>query len=326
MILSVDGGATKTIAILVDENSYQVRGIGLAGPSNLRSVSVEVATENIRSAMNKAIGDNPVSSITQSIFGIAGFGDSTLNTKRVTGIIENVAHDFPHVISNDGEIASFLITTGREGCIVAPGTGSVGSYIIKGKAGRVGGWSYLTSDQGSGFWIARKALEMAEKSYDGLIQYTLLVKEFEKHFQMDLRDIVADLEENFDKRRIASLSTLVNSLADQGDIVARKVLEMAVEEISLMIDGMAGKFDTPHITGCAGGVIRSSIVRELLRKRYGNIPMFFGYHIVAGGVMKLLNLSGSTDSLMDVRENIIEGINEALEHYNREEKREFLFL
>lgn len=326
MFLSVDGGATKTIAILVNEKTFEVEGMGISGPSNLRSVTVEVSAANIRSAMEKAISGVDPSSISASIFGIAGYGDSTLNTERVAGIVKDVAGDMPYVISNDGEIASFLITTGKNGCIVAPGTGSVGSYIIDGKAGRVGGWSYLTGDEGSAFWIAKKALEMAEKSYDGLLQETRLVEEFQKYFESDLRDMVADLEENFDKRKIASLATIVNRLADEGDEIARNVLHQAFEEICLMIDGMERNFTSDHVTGCAGGVIRSGIIREKLRFRYGNIPLYFGYHIVAGGIMKLLNHGKQNLPLEEIRERIVQGINRSLEMYDQEEKAKFLFL
>ncbi len=326
MFLSVDGGATKTIAILVDENTFEVTGIGVSGPSNLRSVTVEVSTKNIQNAMQKALKGVDNVEIKASIFGIAGYGDSKLNTERVTGIVDSVAAGIPHDISNDGEIASFLITTGENGCIVAPGTGSVGSYIIDGKSGRVGGWSYLTGDNGSAFWIAKKALEMAEKSYDGLLPETRLVKELEEFFNSSLRDIVADLEENFDKSRIASLSTLVNRLADNGDKLSAEVLQLAFEEISLMIDGMEKKFNSAHITGCAGGVIRSSIIREKLRSRYGDIPLYFGYHIVAGGIMKLLSRENRNLPLQEIREKIVKGIDKSLELYDSKDKEKFLFL
>lgn len=326
MFLSVDGGATKTIAILVEEDTFEVVGMGISGPSNLRSVSVEVSTANIRDSMEKALKGVDLKEVSASIFGIAGYGDSTLNTEKVTGIVDDVAGEIPHMISNDGEIASFLITTGKNGCIVAPGTGSVGSYIIDGKSGRVGGWSYLTGDSGSAFWIAKKALEMAEKSYDGLLPETMLVDAFQKHFKSDLRDIVADLEENFDKRKIASLSTIVNRLADEGDTLSNEVLHLAFEEISLMINGMEKKFASEHITGCAGGVIRSSIIREKLRSKYGNLPLYYGYHIVAGGIMKLLYQGNQSIHLEEIREKVVQGIDNALDLYDTDEKAKFLFL
>lgn len=326
MYLAIDGGATKTIAILVNENTFDVERIGLSGPSNLRSVSVEVSTANIKSAMEKAIASVDKNSISESIYGIAGYGDSTLNSQRVEGIVEEVAGEIPYIISNDGEIASFLITTGMDGCIVAPGTGSVGSYITNGKSGRVGGWSFLTGDQGSAFWIARKALEMAEKSYDELLPKTDLIEEFQSYFRSDLRDIVANLEENFDKRRIASLSTIVDRLADAGDKLSGDVLHMAFEEIALMIDGMKKKLPSRHITGCAGGVIRSRIIREKLKSKYGAIPLYYGYHIVAGGIMKLLSQKSKSLPLEDIREKIVKGIDNALESYDTNEKEKFLFL
>lgn len=41
MILSVDGGATKTVALAYDETIMELSDLGFAGPANLTSVSRE---------------------------------------------------------------------------------------------------------------------------------------------------------------------------------------------------------------------------------------------------------------------------------------------
>ena len=326
MYLAVDGGATKTIAIAVSPDDFTVKGIGISGPSNLRSVTPEIAAENIHKAMETALKGIGRESVTASIFGLAGFGDSEQSTRRVNDIVKEAGDGMSSVATNDGQIASFLVTMGGNGMIVAPGTGSVGSYILDDKVGRVGGWSYLTGDSGSAFWITRKGLEMAEKSYDGLLERTRLVDEYESAFNINLRDVVADLEENFDKRKIASLAPIVDRLAKEGDRLAQRVMEMAVEEIDLMLGGMKKHFSSSYVTGCAGGVIRSTVIQKMLKQRHRDIQLFYGYHIVAGGILKLLNDKGISADLASVRNNLVEGIDHKLMEYDPEEKAKFLFI
>jgi N-acetylglucosamine kinase len=41
MILAVDGGASKTVALVYDETKMELIGLGIAGPTNLTSVPRE---------------------------------------------------------------------------------------------------------------------------------------------------------------------------------------------------------------------------------------------------------------------------------------------
>ena len=54
MILSVDGGATKTCAILYDGEKNLFVSSGIARPSHFVSVEPDVSEKNIREAMNEA--------------------------------------------------------------------------------------------------------------------------------------------------------------------------------------------------------------------------------------------------------------------------------
>lgn len=326
MFVAVDGGATKTIAIGVNEKDFGVITVGLAGPSNLRSVTRDVAKKNIQLALNTVLATCKGEGISRMIFGLAGFGDSKHNTQVIQEMVKDISGDIPYYVTNDGEPAMFLITLGGDGLAVAPGTGSVGNYRSGNLTGRVGGWSYLTSDQGSGFWISRKALEMAEKSYDGIIEKTLLVETYENYFNMDLRDIVSDLENNFDKRKIASLAPMVDDLALRSDAVARHVMELAIDEIKAMIDGMEKYFTGSHTVGCAGGVIRSKIVRDALIESYPDIGLYYGYHIVAGGILKLITQLGLEVNMADIRKSLISGIDYHIEHYDPEKRQLYLLI
>ncbi|WP_337860318.1 BadF/BadG/BcrA/BcrD ATPase family protein [Ferroplasma sp.] len=322
MILSVDGGGTKTVAIIIDEANNELTGLGVSGPSNVRSVSAVTSRKNILKAIKNAEKMAGMVNITEAIYGIAGYGDSIAYTAELESIIQSIDKLSPShaVITNDGEAAAYLITMGNDGIVTALGTGSVGAYIKNGKLNRVGGWSYLTDDVASGYWIARTGMEMAEKSYDGLIGQTSLIEKFQDYFKLSLRDLVANLEEYFNKRIMASLAMLVNTEAENGDEISEKVLYMAFKEIKLMIDGMREKFDKPVVIGSVGGVMRSRKIREFLQEEYPEINIFYGYHVAIGNAMRI---SGNKSA--EIRDMFVSQLNEKLPSLSRTE-RELLFL
>ena len=291
MILAVDGGGTKTVAIIVDENSGKLLGAGVSGPSNVRSVTAVTSRKNILKAIKNAEKMAGMVQISDSIYGIAGYGDSVAATAEINSIIESIDKLSPAnpVITNDGEAAAYLVTMGNDGIVTAVGTGSVGAYIKDGTLHRVGGWSYLTDDAASGYWIARKGLEMAEKSYDGFIEKTTLIQKFEDYFKLPLRDLVADMESHFNKRIMASLAMIVDRAAMEGDQISNNVMELAAGEIEIMIDGMKNKFDGTVNTGCVGGVMQSLKIRTILENKYENLKVFYGYHVAIGNAMRLMN-------------------------------------
>src|ERR671926_137105 len=54
VFLGVDGGASKTAALVIDESGKSL-GTGVAGPSNHLRVGIETAARNIERAVNKAL-------------------------------------------------------------------------------------------------------------------------------------------------------------------------------------------------------------------------------------------------------------------------------
>src|SRR5260370_17565862 len=71
--LGVDGGGSKTAALVSDENGESL-GEGLAGPSNHLRVGIETASRNVERAVNKALVAADVTSreIVWAYCGIAG--------------------------------------------------------------------------------------------------------------------------------------------------------------------------------------------------------------------------------------------------------------
>ena len=71
--LGVDGGATKTLAVVGDESGC-VLGVGLGGPTNYQITGLEKAMENLAGAVGAALSmaGLSVKSVSHAVFGLAG--------------------------------------------------------------------------------------------------------------------------------------------------------------------------------------------------------------------------------------------------------------
>ncbi len=70
------------------------------------------------------------------------------------------------IISSDALTALFGAFGGEEGIILISGTGSVLYGYTENKIIRVGGWGRIFADEGSGYWIGKRALNLITKEYD----------------------------------------------------------------------------------------------------------------------------------------------------------------
>ena len=183
MLLSVDGGATKTVAIIVDEKKDRIKGFGISGPSNFVSAGPQLAEKNLKCAVSDALNEasETLDSIKTGIFGIAGIGDSSIDTNIGVKIIDKITNRSDFIKMNDGEPAYKMANLNEEGIVFAGGTGSVCFYLLNNKLNRLGGWGWFIGDDGSASWIAKRALNMATKEFDNIIGEKYFLMPFLKH-------------------------------------------------------------------------------------------------------------------------------------------------
>src|SRR5438445_1390170 len=166
--LGVDGGASKTAALVTDD-SGKTLGDGVAGPSNHLRVGIETAARNIERAVNKALVAADVTSreIVWAYCGIAG-ADHPAHRQEV---IDSLSIFFPRgnfTVDNDARIALTGAVGYGGGVVVIAGTGSVAfGRNEAGQETRAGGWGPIVGDEGSGFGIARAALGAIVRAWDG---------------------------------------------------------------------------------------------------------------------------------------------------------------
>ncbi|HEX9407098.1 MAG TPA: BadF/BadG/BcrA/BcrD ATPase family protein, partial [Thermoanaerobaculia bacterium] len=121
--LGVDGGASKTAALVTDDQGKSL-GDGVAGPSNHLRVGIETAARNIERAVNKALVNADVASreIVWAYCGIAG-ADHPAHRQE---IVDSLNIFFPRgnfTVDNDARIALSGAIGFGAGVVVIAGTG-----------------------------------------------------------------------------------------------------------------------------------------------------------------------------------------------------------
>src|ERR1035438_416265 len=161
-VLGIDGGATKTLAAVLDLETKTVH-VGHGGPSNEDAVGAKAAVEALLGAADSALERAGIDGgqLAAAVLAVAG-----TNTDSIAGHV-SVARTDAWIVINDVVGAWATATGAGPGVAVISGTGSnvfgVGS---DGRAWRAGGWGHLLGDEGSGYWIGIESIKAALRDRD----------------------------------------------------------------------------------------------------------------------------------------------------------------
>ncbi|OCJ07530.1 N-acetylglucosamine kinase [Rhizobium sp. AC27/96] len=230
--LGLDGGGTGCRARIEDADGT-VLGQGLSGPATTR-LGIEQAWASITRAFDAAIEEAGLSAA--DIRHIhAGVGLAGISRKGALAALRAIEHPFASIdFVSDGEGACLGAHSGRDGAIVIAGTGSIGLGLVEGRQLRVGGYGFPISDEGSGAYLGLKAVQLALRAHDGREQKTALLAEIMQRFQNDPAEAVAWMD-RASATDYAALAPMVLRHADQGDSVARRIVQNAAGHIDTLV-------------------------------------------------------------------------------------------
>lgn len=231
--LGVDGGGSKTLAVIVNERGEEI-GRGLADGANYNSIGLAAAIEHIHTAVNQAIHTArcalPVHKAWLGLAGIDRKADYELLYPHLRELAEQVR------LTNDAE----LLLAGLEkaiGVVLISGTGSIAlGRDTSGQKARSGGWGHILGDEGSGYVIAQQALQAVVRASDGRGPQTALRERILQAWNLQNTDeLIGEIYGEPDKAKIASLSSCVMITARAGDQVAAAILQQAAKELALAV-------------------------------------------------------------------------------------------
>ena len=242
-ILGVDGGGTKTLALLGDLNGIEL-GRGVSGSSNINAVGFDAACAALETATKMARTNYP-GEISALCLGLAGAG----RIEEIEQFQNWAIHKFPNAlvrVVSDAEILLRAGTPAGPALALICGTGSiVYGRTTTGEVIRAGGWGYLFGDEGSGYTIGISALRAVMRAHDGRGPETLLSKlVLERYGLQTPPELVHTIYRTESPAAAATLSDLVEHAAAQGDAVAIAILEESAQELARAIAAVYPKLGT----------------------------------------------------------------------------------
>jgi N-acetylglucosamine kinase-like BadF-type ATPase len=233
-VLGIDAGGSKTVALLADGDG-RVVGEGRAGGANLQSHGELEVEKVLHAVMDQAIGD-PARSPSAVCLGVAGV-DRDADRRVITDIMRRLGFRSRTLIVNDALIALVAGAGDGPGIVIVSGTGSIAyGTSARGVAARAGGWGHVLADEGSGYWIGKRALEAVMRQSDGRGPRTRLTPLVLRHFGIARPEgLVKEIYEGGGQRRqsIAALGEAVEQARADGDAVAAMILSEGSAELVL---------------------------------------------------------------------------------------------
>ena len=302
LVLGIDGGGTKTHAVVADETGA-VLGFATNGPANWEVVGLRGAGESMREATHRALrqaGAAPAD-LAAAAFGLAGV-DWDSDVPRLTAEVGPLGLAGPFEVTNDSFIALRAGSSDGAGVVVIAGTGSVAAGRSRtGASFRTLGQGAEFGDAGSASDVSDAALRAVADAYTGRGPQTELTELLcTLHGCRSAEELLERASRGVERSRSAAPTVL--RAAEAGDQVARGIVEWAgrclgdsAALVARRLEMTAEEFDVV----LAGGLFRggSTILMETLGGRvHAQAP---GARLVqletapvAGAALMALDLAG----------------------------------
>lgn len=282
LVLGIDGGGTKTEAAVVDAEGRVVWRRGTGGLDPMAGPEWEIVLEELASLAG------PVAQVALGLPYHGEIADISQRQHRVATRHFGTSA----LVANDVALAFEGALAGADGVLVLAGTGSMA--WARGPLGthRVGGWGDLFGDEGSAFWIGRKALARISRELDGRETDSGFAKAMLAEMGIAPEGLSAWAYAEAARARIARLATAVSTRAQAGDVVAQELMQAAGAEL-----GLSGQ-TAMRLCGCsdrwsfAGGVMGDPVVMATLTAAMGCPPVPPVLPPVGGAVLAAAKAAG----------------------------------
>jgi N-acetylglucosamine kinase-like BadF-type ATPase len=238
--LGVDGGGSKTIAVVSDE-AGRVLGLGESGCGN-HQLGVELARSNIQAAVIHAMQQAKVEKeeIAYAVFGLAG-ADREADFQILRPMIAKLGFR-NHEIVCDTVIGLRAGTKQADGVVVICGSGTNSFGINKrGESLQCGGFGYAFGDFGGGSNLAVEVFRSVIRAWEGREQPTLLTGLTLRMLGYETVEQMFHDYLDHGKAIPHLLAKLLFEAAEQGDGVARGILRRQGEELGVAASAVIQK-------------------------------------------------------------------------------------
>lgn len=257
LLLGVEGGGTRTVALLADENGLQLRRVE-SGPANLKLLTDAQLARHFRSIAARF--PKPAA----LCIGLAG-ARTRSDLARILKVSAEVWPNVPCHATDDLETALAAAEMQNEECrmkkkecgrlchppsgpqpfasvLVLSGTGSCCyGKNANGKTAKIGGWGHLLGDCGSAYQIGLSALQTVVRSRDRGAAWPKLGESILRSLLLNEPEALVDWAQSAAKPEIAALAVDVFDAWKRRDQLAAGILAGAADSLAADAVACAGR-------------------------------------------------------------------------------------
>ncbi|KAF4528656.1 hypothetical protein B566_EDAN016603 [Ephemera danica] len=261
VIGGIEGGATHSKVALYDATGHRL--IEMEGPgTNHWLLGMEECQRRIHAMVQDAKQraalppESPLAALGLSLSGCEDDeGNASLRTALQSRYPE-LSREY-HVCSDT--VGAVAAAHEHGGLVLIAGTGSNALLLNPdGSEGRCGGWGYMMGDEGSGYWIAHRALKIYFDEQDGLAKppypTDVVWTTAKQHFNISDRfGLLEHCYTKFEKSHFAGLCKKLALAAGKGDPLCCWLFRQAGRDLARFIAALWPKAQS-ELTDLAGGL------------------------------------------------------------------------
>jgi glucosamine kinase len=132
----------------------------------------------------------------------------------------------------DGEVALTTVFDNGSGIVVNAGTGSIAlARDPGGQLHRCGGYGWQLGDEGGGYWLGRRGLDVAARAHDGRGEGSTLLARLLASLGLQRFDDLVRWSVTATPAQVASLAPHVLNAAREGEAIAQQAASDAAREL-----------------------------------------------------------------------------------------------
>jgi glucosamine kinase len=275
-VIGVDGGGTRTRAVIVDDRGLELgraEAPGAVVAAEAPETASKAVIRAIRAAAERACVDLPGAVLWA---GLSGAGNERARL-AVTELLERAGLALRVTTGTDVRAAFEAAFPEGPGILLIAGTGSIAwARTPGGEIGRAGGWGQQLGDEGGGFTIGLGAVRAVVRAEDGREPATVMRDDVLRALALDDPRHLVPWAASATKAEVAGLVPIVVRAAANGDTAARRLMDEAARELAKHVTAVLerlGPWPAPPPLLLWGGLIgQGGPLRVSVSRQLGGVP------------------------------------------------------
>ncbi len=265
-VLVVDYGRTQLRGYLLSAEAPEplLAGSKWSAPSEITPANPSRAASRLLELASSLVADAGIALTDLSVAaaGLAGYGRAE-DCRALERALTEKESPFPWLVESDAQQTLRAACEDGDVAVALLGTGS--AFFARNTDGtvfRTGGHGALLEDHGSAFEISRQVILAMMRAYDGMGPssriFDTLLEEMDCENALEFR--VKLMQAGFVPATWAKFAPIVLQLAEEGDLLAGKVLERELERVVDCLWAVIHKAGLPLGSPifCAGGMVEKN--------------------------------------------------------------------